>query len=44
MFNLIATIAGLALVVKAESDVQKIVGGAVLSAALNASFRSIKET
>lgn len=44
MFNLIATAAGLALVVKAESDVQKIVGGAILSAALNASFRSIKET
>ena len=43
MFNLIATIAGLALVVKAESDVQKIVGGAFLSAALNASFRSMKE-
>lgn len=44
MFNLIATVAGLALVVKAESDVQKIVGGAILSAALSASFRSIKET
>lgn len=44
MFNLIATVAGLVLVVKAESDVQKIVGGAILSAALNASFRSIKGT
>lgn len=43
MFNLIATIAGLALVVKAESDTQKIVGGAILSAALNSSFRSMKE-
>lgn len=43
MFNLIATIAGISLVVKAETDVQKIIGGAILSAALNSSFRSIKE-
>lgn len=42
MFNLIATIAGLSLVVKAETDVQKIIGGAVLAAALNSSFRSIE--
>lgn len=43
MFNLFATIAGLVLVTKADTDVQKIIGGAVLSAALNSSFRSIKE-
>lgn len=43
MFNFIATIAGISLVMKAETDTQKIVGGAVLSAALNSSFRSIKE-
>ena len=44
MFNFIATIAGLSLVVKAETDAQKIIGGALLSAALNSSFRSIKES
>lgn len=44
MLNLIATIASLVLVIKAESDVQKIVGGALLSAALNASIQSAKET
>lgn len=43
MFDLLATVAGLVLVTKAETDVQKIVGGAILSAALNSSFRSIKE-
>lgn len=43
MFNLIATITGLSLVMKAETDAQKVIGGAILSAALNSSFRSIKE-
>lgn len=43
MFSLIATIAGLALVVNAETDAQKVVGGAVLSAALNYSFRSVNQ-
>lgn len=43
MFNLIATITGLSLVAKAETDVQKIVGGAILSAALNALFRPVEE-
>jgi hypothetical protein len=42
MFDLIATIAGISLVMKAKTDAQKIVGGAILSAALNSSFRSIK--
>lgn len=44
MFNLIATIVGISLAVKAETDAQKIIGGAILSAALNSSFRSIKES
>lgn len=43
MFDLITTITGLVLVVKAETDTQKIIGGAILTAALNSSFRSIKE-
>ena len=43
MFDLLATVAGLALVTKAETDVQKIIGGAILSAALNSAFRSMKE-
>ena len=43
MFNLIATITGLALVVKAETDSQKIIGGAILTAALSSSFQSVKE-
>lgn len=43
MFNLIATITSLVLVVKAETDAQKVIGGAILAAALSSSFQPVKE-
>lgn len=41
MFNLITTVTGLSLVAKAKTDIQKIIGAAILSAGLNASVASL---
>lgn len=41
MFDVFATAIGAWLVTKAETDTQKVIGGAILAAALNNAFRKL---